>query len=381
MKTRFFQTVNLLLIPMVFIACNGLTGSSNGNDALLWEGNHSFFIRSVDFSPNGEFIASGDEDNILKVWDTESGENLWSGSHSRSIFVVRFSPGSERLASGDVYGGLKVWNTNSGELLWESNYGDWVYCMRFILNGTYLLVSGVDNHIKIWQVETGEQVTTLTHPGKVHDMAVNSDKSRLASVSIGPEPKETYRTIKLWDLTSIVTGDSGSTGSGHLIWSRSAQADGYYAVDFSPDDQAIISSAGTRVVLWDIESGTIRWENEYHPYGMVHEVVYSPDGTQVAAGGAGSILKVFNADNGESLWAASFEGDVGGIHYSPDGQYITAGSKQIRLFDAATGDRIWSGTHSDIIESIDINAEATKLVSGGRDGKLKVWDISSYTAG
>ena len=34
---------------------------------------HSDFVFSVDFSPDGNLVASGSKDNLVKIWDTKTG--------------------------------------------------------------------------------------------------------------------------------------------------------------------------------------------------------------------------------------------------------------------------------------------------------------------
>ena len=34
---------------------------------------HSHAVYSVDFSPNGNRVVSGSRDNLVKIWDTETG--------------------------------------------------------------------------------------------------------------------------------------------------------------------------------------------------------------------------------------------------------------------------------------------------------------------
>jgi len=39
---------------------------------------HSDWVRSVGFSPNGKRVVSGSEDNLVKIWDTETGVEVSS---------------------------------------------------------------------------------------------------------------------------------------------------------------------------------------------------------------------------------------------------------------------------------------------------------------
>ena len=47
---------------------------------------HSSGVRSVVFSPNGKRVASGSEDGLVKIWDTETGALVSSLVGSRAVW-------------------------------------------------------------------------------------------------------------------------------------------------------------------------------------------------------------------------------------------------------------------------------------------------------
>ena len=62
---------------------------------------HLGSVESVCFSPDGKFIASGSNDNTIKIWNLKEQKEMFTLSgHSGSVESVCFSPDGKLIASG-----------------------------------------------------------------------------------------------------------------------------------------------------------------------------------------------------------------------------------------------------------------------------------------
>jgi WD40 repeat protein len=63
---------------------------------------HSDWVWSVAFSPDGQHIVSGSDDQTICVWNAMTGEMVAGPfrGHSSSVWSVAFSPDGQHIVSG-----------------------------------------------------------------------------------------------------------------------------------------------------------------------------------------------------------------------------------------------------------------------------------------
>jgi len=78
-------------------------------------------VNSVAYSPDGNASASGSEDNTVKVWDVEKGQEVLSlKGHTTSVTSVTYSPDGKRISGKDDFGKVLTWDAPTGQLLPEA---------------------------------------------------------------------------------------------------------------------------------------------------------------------------------------------------------------------------------------------------------------------
>ncbi len=81
---------------------------------------HKGYIRAVAVSPDGRLIATGGNDNFVRVWSAADGTLVKElAGHPRHVYNVAFHPSGTALVSGDLLGLLKQWEVGSWNLTRE----------------------------------------------------------------------------------------------------------------------------------------------------------------------------------------------------------------------------------------------------------------------
>ncbi len=75
-------------------------------------------VRSVAWHPAGTLLASGSDDQSVKLWDVRTGQcRKTLRGHTNAVRSVAFSPASAILASGSQDETIKLWETRTGRRL------------------------------------------------------------------------------------------------------------------------------------------------------------------------------------------------------------------------------------------------------------------------
>jgi hypothetical protein len=84
---------------------------------------HDSWIRAVNYSPDGRWIATASDDMTVKIFDANRGRLLHTlGGHGGGAKAVGFSPDGRRLASRGESGALILWEPETGEQVFDLTF-------------------------------------------------------------------------------------------------------------------------------------------------------------------------------------------------------------------------------------------------------------------
>ncbi len=235
---------------------------------------HSKDVKSVTFNYDGTILASGSSDQTIKLWYSKTGVTFTE--HSGYIYSVNFSPNGELLASSSGDNTIKIWNIANNELVCTlTGHEAWVNTVLFLDNNT--LISGsYDNTIKVWSLHNQSAIHTISeHTKSITSLTICPQKNMFASGS-------SDGTVKLWDLNSY-----------QLIASLNNE-NAVNTIAFSPDGKLLVSAGINSIKFWHL--GTKKLIKTLTFTGAIFSIAFSPDGKTLIRGGDDKIIKIWQVN-------------------------------------------------------------------------------------
>jgi WD40 repeat protein/serine/threonine protein kinase len=342
--------------------------ADNGTEVGQLKQKHEIAATCVDFSPNGQLLATGSWAGALRIWDARTRELLhtWR-EHSQRISAMAFGPDGRWLATASFDRTVKVCDPTTGKVLrsWQAHSG-LISGLASDLGG-HLASCGVeDKTVKLWDALTGREILDLRgHSSECHCVAFSLDGQRLASASADG-------TIRIWDATPVQPGETMESLT-------CKHDDEVWTVAFSPDGRLLASGGFDNTVrLWDAQTG-IHIRTLPHP-GSVFHVAFSPDSKQLVAATmtAERASEIIGWDllTREPLFTIYEKAFPFCVAFDPTGRYVLREGSNfcVKVWDTRTrGDVGVLGQHRFNIWGMTFSPDGRRLATASSDGTVKVW--------
>ncbi|MFK7775432.1 MAG: hypothetical protein AB8F94_25045 [Saprospiraceae bacterium] len=259
--------------------------SISGKDSLVIEnGNHRRkAVLSVDWHPNGKYLATGDYGNegdpihAVKIWNRSGQLITEMNSHEKEIRSLSWNKDGSILASGGET--IRTWD-KEGKLLkiFEKNRSP-VWSLDWNKNGDKLVSGHNDGKIIFWNKE-GEILKLL-----------NGHSSRTSSISFAEDSTQLLMgfgdgRLRFFNLKNLTS----NTIKAH---NRSV-----LNITWSPNQKHVaLSSNDGRASIWKIENETLLNNPVYFGKDIyAKEIAWSTDNSSVAYLDHNNVISVYSID-------------------------------------------------------------------------------------
>ncbi|MGB1204995.1 MAG: hypothetical protein ACPG5B_05075 [Chitinophagales bacterium] len=326
---------------------------------------HTNRITSLNFSPNGELLASASWDKTAKVW-TKTGNLKATLPHKNIVYSAEFSPNGKYIVTAAADKTVRIWSSAGKFITALNGHTEPVFSATFSADGNYILSAGMDNTVKKWHISSYPMNFVLSKNG-INDACFSPDGKKYVTAS----SQNNYATIwndKGKQLVSLKGNEKNTK-----ILGVSYSKDGKYIAGVSDDG---------KLLLWKKQADYLDWvlrKTLVLSRKPLQDVVFSPNSKYVAATSSDGRIGVWNMRNLQKEWESSkMEIGINAIDFSPNCQQIAIGTADgmVFLYDAAGNEMANFVGHNAAVNSVAFSPDGKQVVSASSDKTAILWNLN-----
>jgi len=358
---------NLILFLLFFLGSPFSWAQEEYPLETVLQNGHTSYITAYDFSSDGALLVTGSFDNVLILWDMESGKQIRTFSgHTKRIRSVHFSPDQKFIGSVSADNSLKVTEVISGEMKYSFTVANYdLSSAYFSQNGHYIY--GLDNRdgVYVWDLTTGDLVGRYVkeYGAHVEGNLISPDETEILSL-------DGYQgSVSI----NLLTGDTTGYFPFDKIHSQSYSPNGEYIAISSRKLFASIFEVKTGKLVAKLEDGEEKCD------GCNTKHVFSPDSKYVLtmSNRVGAVL--WDVKTGQKLRQYHESTDrPTQLLFSSKGSYLLVGFDDLVLvFDTKTG-KLKLKVESDYIDYFEFQFSPNEqfIVLPNKDNGIDVWNVN-----
>ncbi|MEM9271716.1 MAG: AAA-like domain-containing protein [Cyanobacteria bacterium P01_F01_bin.143] len=359
---------------------------------------------AVDFSPDGQTIATGGEDKLLRIWRPDGSLIHTLAGHQARIWEIQFSPDGQTIATASRDRTIKLWRLDGTEIATLKGHKNAVLGVVFSPDGQMIATASRDRTIKLWSLD-GKLLTSInSHRGEIYDLAFSPDGSILVTVDnerianiwqVDPQKftlklQQTITTAN-YDLRSVAFNPKGNliaigsidgniqflTLEGEEKLFIAAHKDAVSDLEFSRDGQTITTVSWDKTIkTWNIDGLLLQTITDTSQ--RIWGLALAPDNQTIATASEINGVKLWQRNNPFFTRLQGHKAPIIDVTYHPQKNIIASASddQTIRITDIKG--KLWgifSGEQHGVL-GIGYSPDGQFLVSGHNDGAVRLWQIS-----
>ncbi|MHC5012760.1 MAG: WD40 repeat domain-containing protein, partial [Planctomycetota bacterium] len=168
---------------------------------------HDFTVHEAGFSPDGSWIATVGEDEVLWIWETSSGERVAGPFRmGAGVTTLAFSPDGSRIAAGAKDGTVRVWDVTTGHAVsrFLPHDGE-IQDVALGPGGERVFASGTRTAARLWSLRDrdGGALRIADPEGAIRYAVLLPGGGRLLTLNehgvVGRWDVETGRSVREWN--------------------------------------------------------------------------------------------------------------------------------------------------------------------------------------